>query len=116
MPETDPASVKVSILDRTFELASENEQSAEYIRQVAQLVDETIRQAQETDRTRSLLHAVVMAGLNLVDELFRLRADYETAESDIAQRTSRLTTSLGEFVPDPGLGASSQQPREEVRE
>ena len=116
MPETDPTSVKVSILDRTFELASENEQSAEHIRQVAQMVDETMRQAQKTDRTRSLLHAAVMAGLNLVDELFRLRAEYQTAESDITQRTSRLTTSLGEFVRESGPGTTSPRSQEEVAE
>ena len=116
MPESDPTSVKVTILDRTFELASENVQSAEHIREVAQVVDETMRQAQEADRTRSLLHAAVMGGMNLVDELFRLREEYQTAESDISQRTSRLTTSLGEFVRDRAPETTAPRDREEVAE
>ncbi len=116
MPESEPITVKVNILDRTFELASENEQSAEHIREVAQLVDETMREAQEADRTRSLLHAAVMAGMNLVDELFRLREEYQTAESDITQRTSRLTTSVGEFVRDEAPETTAPRSREEVAE
>ena len=48
-----------------------------------------------------------LAGLNLVEELHKLRADYQDAESEIAQRTSRLAASLGRVF----QGADADTPR-----
>ena len=46
-------------------------------------------------RADSPLQVAILASLNLVEELMSLQEDYASAESDITQRTSRLTASLG---------------------
>lgn len=95
MPEDVSRSVVVNIFDKNYTLAIGPNQTAAQVREVAQLVDESIRRAKHDHRPPSPVQAVVLAALNLVDELFQLQSDYRTAESDIAQRTSRLATSLG---------------------
>ena len=107
MSDTDPVRVKVSIFDRLFTFESGRDQTPEHIQQVAQFVDEKMREAHQVHHTQSPLQATVQAGLDLVDELFRLQADYQAAESEIAQRTSRLTTSIGRVFQDIGIDSSS---------
>ena len=93
MPDQTP--VTVSVLGKSYMLESTGERSAEYVRKVAQLVDDKVRSASPTHV--SPVQTAVLAGLELVAELFTLRAEYRSAESDIAQRTSRLASSLGEL-------------------
>jgi cell division protein ZapA (FtsZ GTPase activity inhibitor) len=59
-----------------------------------------MRELQQQKPHQSPLQTAILAGLNLVDELFKMQVDYQSAESDIAQRTSRLTTSLGRVFQD----------------
>jgi len=95
MSEADSTRVVVNIYGKNYALALEPGRTAEQVRQIARLVDENMRQVYQTYRSPSPLHTAVLAALNLVDELFRLQTDYRAAESDIAQRTSRLAASLG---------------------
>ena len=90
---TDGTQVTVSVLGKSYTLESTGERNPDYVRQVAQLVDDKVRTLGPTQT--SPVQTAVLAGLVLVDELLKLRAEYDTAESDIAQRTSRLASSLG---------------------
>ena len=92
---TDGIQVTVSVLGKSYTLESSGERTEEYVHRVAQLVDDKVRSAGPTHT--SPVQTAVLAGLELVDELLKLRAEYRTAESDIAQRTSRLASSLGEI-------------------
>ena len=100
MSDTDSNNVTVSILGKQYTIAPDRDQSAEHIREVGQLVDGTMRELQQLKPHQSPLQIAVLAGLNLVDELFKMQSDYQSAESDIAQRTSRLTASLGRVFQD----------------
>lgn len=102
MGESDAARLIVNIYGKNYTFALTPEQRAEHIQQVAQLVDEQMRRAFQEHRLQSPLQLAVLAGLNLVDELFKLRADYQEAEAQIAQRTSRLAASLGRVFQDSG--------------
>ena len=86
-------SAVVNIFGKTYTLSTE-ENDVERTRQIAQMVDQHMR-AVECDSRQSPLQTAVIAGLNLVDELFALQEEYSSVESDIAGRTSRLTASLG---------------------
>ena len=86
-------SAVVNIFGKSYTLSTEG-QDVEYMRQIAHMVDIHMREIEE-DGQRSPLQIAVIAGLNLVDELFKLQAEYESVESDIETRTSRLTASLG---------------------
>ena len=86
-------SAVVNIFGKTYTLSTE-ENDVERTRQIAQMVDQHMRAA-EGDSRQSPLQTAVIAGLNLVDELFALQEEYSSVESDIAGRTSRLTASIG---------------------
>ena len=45
-----------------------------------------------------LLQTAVLASLNLIDEKMKLEAEYEAAESQIEQRTSRLINRVFETI------------------
>ena len=83
----------VNIFGKSYTLSTE-EQDVKYMRQIAHMVDTHMREIEE-DGQRSPLQIAVIAGLNLVDKLFEMQAEYESVESDIGTRTSRLTASLG---------------------
>ncbi len=100
MSDTGSNQVTVTILGKPYTIAPDQDQSAEQIQEVARLADETMRQLQQQKPHQSQLQTAILAGLNLVDELFKMQVDYQSAESDIAQRTSRLTASLGRVFQD----------------
>ena len=86
-------STVVNIFGKSYTLSTEG-QDIDYMRQIAHMVDTHMREIEDGGQ-RSPLQIAVTAGLNLVDELFEIRAEYESVESDIETRTSRLTASLG---------------------
>ena len=88
------SSVAVTINGRKFTFALGPEQSADQIRQAAQLLDEKMRQAKENNGAQAPLQTAILASMNLVDELLKLQIEYESAESDIELRTSRLSASI----------------------
>ena len=94
--------VVVDILDRKYTFACSDDTPREHIAEVASLVDEHLRQAQSAHGTTTTLRTAIITALELVDELFRLRETYESAESDIATRTSRLTSNLGKLLEEVG--------------
>ena len=94
MSEAD-SSIVVNIFGKNYTLALDPGQTAEQLRQLAQLVDDSMRQVHQVRHPPSPVQTAVLAGLNLANELFELQKSYQATESDITQRTSRLTTSLG---------------------
>ncbi|MBM3280560.1 MAG: cell division protein ZapA [Candidatus Handelsmanbacteria bacterium] len=105
MAASDAARLIVSIYGKNYTFALTPEQRAEHIQEVALLVDEQMRRVYQETRIQSPLQLAILAGLNLVEELQQLKADYEDAESEIAQRTSRLAASLGRVFQ--GIGAET---------
>jgi cell division protein ZapA (FtsZ GTPase activity inhibitor) len=89
----DGTQVTVSVLGKSYTLESTSARNETYVREVAQLVDDKVRMMGPTQTAP--VQTAVLAGLELVDELLKLRAEYDSAESDIVQRTSRLASSLG---------------------
>lgn len=88
-------SVVVTILGKSYTLALEPGQTPEQVREIASLVDASMQEVQRTVRSTSPQQVAVLGALQLVDELFRLQSEHQAAESDIAQRSSRLSDSLG---------------------
>lgn len=107
MAESDAARLIVTICGKNYTFALTPDQRAEHIQEVAQLVDEQMRRISQEHHLQAPLQLAILAGLNLVEELHKLRADYQEAEAEIAQRTSRLAASLGRVF----QGASTDSPR-----
>ena len=98
MPPADRRVVKVRVLDREYAFASQGEEMDERLQHVARLVDEKMREVRGTSRTLTPMQIAVLAGLELVDELLRMRQDVSAVEEDISQRANRLTESLGQLL------------------
>ena len=62
------------------------------------VVDKKLRQAQLNHGSSTAIQTALIAGLDLVDELFNLQERYEKTENDIASRASRLTSSLEQLL------------------
>ena len=103
--------IKVAIMGRQYTFASRGEETDRHIQQVAELVDEKIRQVQYDGSTP--IQTAVLAGLELVDELMHLRDEVSAVETNLYERTHRLTESLGrifrgaEEVASPDAGVST---------
>ena len=85
----------VNIFGKNYTLGVDEDHPADHVQLVAQLIDERMQQVKGEVRADSPLQVAILASLNLVEELMSLQKDYASAESDITQRTSRLTASLG---------------------
>jgi cell division protein ZapA (FtsZ GTPase activity inhibitor) len=97
MPATDDNTVVVNVYGKNYTIALESGQTADQVLEIAQLVDTGMREVRTAHYTPSPVQTAVLAGLNLVEELFSLQSDYHAAETDIEQRASRLTASLGKL-------------------
>ena len=84
-----------NIFGKNYTLVVDQDHPADLVQQIAQLVDERMHQVKGELRAGSPLQVAILANLNLVEELLSLQEGYASTESDIAQRTSRLTASLG---------------------
>jgi len=91
------------LTDRTYAFACDEDYDAERIAALAALVDEKMRVIHGSRRNLPPMQIAVLAALNLVDELFRLESEYDTARHDIAERASRLSESLGRLLEGAGI-------------
>lgn len=73
--------IKVSIFDQIYSLRSPR--GAEHIRQLAQLVDERMRQIAAHTTTFELSRIAVLAALNIADELEDLKGRPQAPESSL---------------------------------
>ena len=98
MADTRDQVLAVRIFGKEYHLARDPDKTVDHIRQVAALVDEKMRLIAQDHEAQSAFHTALLAGLDLVDALFQLRDEFDSAQSDIAGRTSRLSESLGRIL------------------
>ena len=73
----------VRLAGQEFRLSCE--ESEEYIQQIAKYVNVKISEIQNMYPSLSSANAVLLASMNLADELFQLRTDYDALDSRISQ-------------------------------
>ena len=100
MADSRDQGLSVQIFGREYHLSTDADRDDDHIREVAALVDEKMRQIDREQGSQSAYHVAVLAGLDLVDELLRLKKELMAAQDDIASRTSRLSDSLGRVLQD----------------
>lgn len=94
-------SVRVSVGGEEFSLRTEL--PAEYAREVAAYLDDSLRKIRTVMPTLELHKAAILAGLAITDELFRARR----ADDDLAHRIERLTEDVVRLVPPAKRGSRS---------
>ena len=100
MADSGDRGLCVQIFGRDYHLSTDEDRDDDHIREVAALVDEKMRQIDREQGSRSAYHVAVLAGLDLVDELLRLKKELMGAQDEIASRTLRLSASLGRVLED----------------
>ena len=111
MAESKVDRVSVEIFGKRYTFACDGEDEARKVREAAELVDERMRGIRDEQHPPTPLQTAILAALDLVDEMRRMRSEYEAAETDIAERTNRLTASLGRLLED---GSGESPPRNRV--
>jgi cell division protein ZapA len=103
-----PEAVSVDIYDQIYNLRGTD---AEYIQQLANLVDTKMRAVAAHGGTADSLRVAVLAALNIADELLSLRARYDAlaggldrSEDDMRTRAGTLSEMLDELFEDRRAG------------
>ncbi len=86
--------VNVEIMGLSLTVASEN--GDEWVKNLAQTVDERIRQIQAGGRTVNSINLAILAALNFADELERLRKDHRELIERIEALNGRLSQAMNE--------------------
>ena len=88
----EKSTVKVIIHDTEYPIKSVGDPN--YIKEVAQYVDQKIK---EIDRSMSIkmgMKTAVLAALNIADELFQLRRNFEELKRDVHDRSTELSKKI----------------------
>ena len=95
---SDVQRVELEVLGQTLTIRTEV--SADYVRSLARFLEErvaTIRQGGVRDPGAAL----ILAALDIADELFRARDDVSRREGDVSERLGALVSLLEEVTPKP---------------
>jgi cell division protein ZapA len=95
-PASPPARVELTVLGQTLALRSEA--PPDYLRSLAHHLEkrvETLRRAGVQDPTKALL----LAALEITDELFRARQDRQRTAGDVTTRLDALVSLLERATP-----------------
>ena len=103
-----PESVSVEIYDQIYNLRGSD---AEYIQQLAALVNAKMRAVASRGGTADSLRVAVLAALNIADELLALRSRYDSlagsvdsAEDSMRSRADSLSEMLDDLLEDRRAG------------
>ncbi|HTW88301.1 MAG TPA: cell division protein ZapA [Candidatus Binataceae bacterium] len=86
--------VNVEIMGLSLTVASED--GDEWVKNLAQTVDERIRQIQAGGRTVNSINLAILAALNFADELERLRREHRELIERIEALNGRLSDAMEE--------------------
>jgi cell division protein ZapA len=87
-------STTVEIMGREFRIRGSAD--AQYVREIARYVDGKLREVSQGSSTPVSDRVVVLAALNIADELFQLRRASSEEMADIAKKAESLLTMLDE--------------------
>ena len=92
---SEPARVELSILGQTLTVRSEA--APDYIRKLAAYLEERVA-TMRRGGIRDSNAALILAALDIADELFRARDDVNRREGDVSARIGALVTLLDEVT------------------
>ncbi len=88
----DPAKTTVRIFGQEYSVRADT--NAEHVRQVAELVDEKMREVASRSSQVSTIRVAILAALNLADELVSLRAGEMRSVDELQTRALQLANAL----------------------
>jgi cell division protein ZapA len=101
--------VSVEIMGQNLTVASD--QNDEWVKSVADTVDERIRKLRASGNTVSSVNIAILAALNFADELERLKREHQELIDRITAMKERLIDAIdGKLVLEPGDARSQKGP------
>jgi cell division protein ZapA (FtsZ GTPase activity inhibitor) len=88
---SEPTRVELAILGQTLTIRTE--ESADYIRSLAQYLEDRVASIKKGG-VRDAGAALILAALDIADELFRARDDVTRRDGDVSARLGALVTLL----------------------
>jgi cell division protein ZapA len=111
-PGTENAStptIKVEIYNQTYNIRSNGD--AAYIAQLAEFVDNRMREISSGSLTVDSLKVAILAALHIADELHRLKRLHEQTDSQLAARSTECAEMLDKLLKTrPGSEPPPQEP------
>tara|TARA_B100000700_G_C14435717_1_gene574739 strand:+ start:247 stop:537 length:291 start_codon:yes stop_codon:yes gene_type:complete len=93
----DNNKVKISIFGQEYSVKAPAD--PDYIKKIAQYLDEKMREVQSGfTTTQSSTRIAILAGMNITDELFNSRQSGDTEDSDIEEKISSLIELIDESI------------------
>jgi len=81
-----------------IEYALKSDADPQYIQKLAEYVDQKIRKLEENIQVKSQLKISILAALNIADELFRLKRNYEKLLNQVETTSEELTENLDNYL------------------
>ena len=104
--QTESKKVGIKILNRQYQISCP-EHAEPDLHEAAEYLSEKMAELQADTRLINAEHLAVMAALNIIHELFALKASKEAYTLDISDKIERLSQKLGRV-----LAAHDEQPTE----
>ncbi len=93
----DNNKVTISIFGQEYSVKAPAD--PDYIKKIAQYLDEKMREVQSGfTTTQSSTRIAILAGMNITDELFNSRQSGDTEDSDIEEKISSLIELIDESI------------------
>jgi cell division protein ZapA len=88
--------IRVEIYNQTYNIRSDGD--SEYIGELAEFVDNRMREISSGTLTVDSLKVAILAALHIADELHRLQKTHEQADSQLATRSSECSEMLDRIL------------------
>ena len=101
--------IRVEIYNQTYNIRSDGE--SEYITELAEVVDNRMREISSGTLTVDSLKVAILAALHIADELHRLKKTQEQADTQLATRSTECSEMLDRILrgrPTPEQKTASQ--------
>ena len=97
--KSDTSLVSVTIFGQTYSLRADEDGG--YVEELARYMDTKMSTLAESTGTADPLRVAVLAALNVVDELFKLREQQRSAEEQVDATARELLTAIDESLREP---------------
>ncbi|MBU1626962.1 cell division protein ZapA [bacterium] len=88
--------VEVEIFDNKCVIVGEEDE--EYIKSIAKYVDNKVREIIDQTKTTSTVRAVILAAINIADELFKTRNEHSSLKECLSKQEEELVLKIDEVI------------------
>jgi cell division protein ZapA len=96
MDTTSTPTIRVEIYNQTYNIRSDGD--SEYITQLAEFVDNRMREISSGTLTVDSLKVAILAALHIADELHRLKRLHDQADAQLASRSAECAEMLDRLL------------------